>query len=132
VFRVDAGWYLVDLPGYGFARVSRDERRAFRRLLDRYIDERASLAGVVWLLDIRRDPSADDLDMAARFAARRVPLLAAITKSDKLPFGRRQGRLSDIAHDLGLPEDQCVLTSARTGEGVRDLRDSIEALAARR
>ena len=129
MFRVDSGWYLVDLPGYGFARASRADRTAFRNLVSTFVARREPLAGVVWLLDIRRDPSDDDLVMAERLAARGVPLLAAITKADKLPFGQRDARVRAIAAAVGLPLDQCVPTSATAGLGIDDLRDSIEALA---
>jgi GTP-binding protein len=132
VFRIDSGWYLVDLPGYGFARASRSERAAFRNLVSTFVQRREPLAGVVWLLDIRREPSRDDLAMAGRLASRGVPLLAAITKADKLPYGQRAARAREIAAAVDLPLDQCVVTSATAGIGIDDLRDSIEAFAAGR
>src|SRR5512145_2693690 len=61
-FRLPA-FYLVDLPGYGFARAGKAARAGYRRLVTRYLGERPSLAGVVWLLDIRHDPSKDDLEI---------------------------------------------------------------------
>jgi GTP-binding protein len=118
----------VDLPGYGFAKASRADRAAFRRLLDRYVGTRERLAGAVWLLDIRREPSPEDLEMGTRFAERNVPVLAAITKSDKVAFGKRAGRIQAILDAVKLPRDQSILTSAVSGEGVTDLRDSIENL----
>lgn len=128
---MDGQWYLVDLPGYGFAKVSHGERAAFRQLLADYVNTRERLAGAVWLLDIRRDPSPEDLEMGKRFADRAVPILAAITKSDKVTRIHRRGRLRTILDAVGIPEDQAILTSAQTGEGIEDLRDSINALVAR-
>lgn len=128
MYDVDGRWYLVDLPGYGFASASHAERAAFRKLLDAYVGSRERLAGVVWLLDIRRDLSPEDLAMADRFAAREVPVLAAITKADKLPRGQRARRVSSIMRTVKLPEDQCVVTSSLSGEGMEDLRESIETL----
>lgn len=128
---MDGQWYLVDLPGYGFAKVSHGERAAFRQLLADYVNNRERLAGAVWLLDIRRDPSPEDLEMGKRFADRAVPILAAITKSDKVTRIHRRGRLRTILDAVGIPEDQAILTSAQTGEGIEDLRDSINALVAR-
>ena len=128
---MDGQWYLVDLPGYGFAKVSHGERAAFRQLLADYVNTRERLAGAVWLLDIRRDPSPEDLEMGKRFADRAVPILAAITKSDKVTRIHRRERLRTILDAVGIPEDQAILTSAQTGEGIEDLRDSINALVAR-
>ena len=121
---------LLDLPGYGYARTSKRERDAFRRLLERVVTRRQALAGVVWLLDIRHDPSPDDRAMGALLAAHEVPLLAALTKADKLPHGPRAGRRTEIAAVLGIPEEQCVMTSVKTKAGVAELRASIEALVA--
>lgn len=122
------GYHLLDLPGYGFARASRGARQAFRRLLEHTLD-RPRLAGVVWLLDVRHAPSADDLAFRERFAARGVPVLAAATKGDKLPESRRAARARELAAALGLDADQLVVTSTRSGEGVAELREAIEHLA---
>ena len=120
-------FYFLDLPGYGYARVGRGERTAFRGLL-RHALERPRLAGVVWLLDLRRDPSADDGAVQEQFAAAGVRVLAAATKSDKLPPRQRQARAGLLRGAVGIAEDQFVLTSATTGAGVDELREAIEAL----
>ena len=130
MYDVDGRYYLVDLPGYGYARASQAERAAFHRLLEQYLTAREALAGVVWLLDIRHDPSPDDRAMGDLLAAREVPLVAALTKADKLPHGRRAGRRTEIAAALGIPEDQCITTSAKTKAGIADLRGSIKGLVA--
>src|SRR5438552_3302888 len=119
--------YLLDLPGYGYAKASKTDRAAFQRLLTGCL-ERARLVGVVWLLDIRRTPSADDGAMQDLLAARQTRVLAALTKSDKLPRGERRPRERTLAATLRLDEDQAVVTSARTGEGVAELREAIEEL----
>jgi GTP-binding protein len=120
-------FYVLDLPGYGYARASKGERAAFRRLVASVL-HRPRLAGVLWLLDIRRDPSDEDRDMHDQFAAAATRILAAITKSDKLPRGLTQRRERELGAALQLDEDQAIVTSARTGEGVAELRDAIEAL----
>jgi GTP-binding protein len=127
---VDDRYYLVDLPGYGYARASHTERSRLLHLLEGYLSERRSLHGVVWLLDARRDPSADDLAMAEWLLTRRVPVLAAVTKVDKVGTGQRAQRRRAILDAVGLPEDQCVETSARARAGIDDLRASIDALVA--
>ncbi len=119
--------YLLDLPGYGYARASRADRTAFRGLLIHVVD-RPRLAGVVWLLDLRRDVSPDDLTMQDVFAAAGTRVLAALTKSDKLPRGQQVARAAALRETLGVDPDQLIVTSARTGDGLRELRDAVTAL----
>jgi GTP-binding protein len=132
VFAIDESYYLVDLPGYGYARASKTVRRDLQGLLTRYLSHRTALAGVVWLLDVRRDPSPDDLAMGRLIADRGLPALVAITKADKFGRGRRKDRARAILDAVQLPADQCVVTSAQTKEGIQDLRDSIDAFLAQR
>jgi GTP-binding protein len=119
--------YLLDLPGYGYARASRADRAAFRGLLV-HVVKRSRLAGVVWLLDLRRDPSPDDLAWQDVFAAAGTRVLAAFTKSDKLPPGQRVTRADALRERLGLDADQLVVTSAKTGDGMPELRDAVAGL----
>lgn len=128
VYLVDDTYYLVDLPGYGYARRSKQERRHFRRLLEDTVTGRERLAGVVWLLDIRHEPSDDDLAMADLMASHQVPVLVALTKADKVPRGRRAQRRAAIAAALRVPDDQCVTTSAEERLGIDELREAIETL----
>jgi GTP-binding protein len=120
--------YFLDLPGYGYARAGKAQRAAFRGLL-KHVLRREHLAGVVWLLDIRHDPSALDRDMQDTLVTQESPVLAALTKGDKLAPAQRRRRADELRATLGLPEDQVIVTSARTGEGVPDLRHSIAVLA---
>ena len=83
-FRLPA-FYLVDLPGYGFARAGKAARAGYRRLVDRYLLERPTLAGVVWLLDVRHDPSKDDREMQELLVRSGRPVLV----------GPHQGRQAD-------------------------------------
>ena len=94
VYSWGTGCYLVDLPGYGWARAGAAERAVWQRLAAEYIARRATLAGVVWLLDIRREPSADDLALGGQLNARGVPTLVALTKADQVARGRRAARAS--------------------------------------
>jgi len=128
VYDIGGEFYLVDLPGYGYAKVSKAERAGFSKLINAYLSKRHDLVGVVWLLDIRRDPSRDDLAIADVIVDRGTPALIAITKADKVSKSFRARRVKSIAEALGVPEQQCLLTSARTDEGVIDLIGSIAAL----
>lgn len=120
--------YFLDLPGYGYARAGQSQRRAFRLLLAHAL-ERERLAGVVWLLDIRHEPSADDRAMQDMLAEGGAGVLATFTKADKLPPRQRAQREQALRAALALDEDQAVVTSARTGDGIAELKEAIEALA---
>src|SRR5258705_6052926 len=126
VFQVEQTFFL-DLPGYGYSRASKSDRTAFRRLVNHTLN-RERLAGVVWLLDIRHEPSAEDLTMQDLLAERETRALAALTKGDKLPQRERQRREQELRAALGLPEDQVIVTSAKTGEGIAELREAIAGL----
>jgi GTP-binding protein len=119
--------YFLDLPGYGYARVSKTERAAFANLL-RHVLVRPRLAGVVWLLDIRHEPSAGDRDMQDLLAGAHARVLAAATKSDKLSRTRRTEQALALRQTLGLDEEQLVVTSAQTKEGMDELREAVTAL----
>jgi GTP-binding protein len=127
VYDLGGAYYLLDLPGYGYARASKTERAAFRQLIAHTLG-RAHLAGVLWLLDIRRDPSAEDRALHDLFATRATRVLAALTKSDKLPRGQRREQERRLRALLELDEDQAIATSARAGEGIVELRDAITEL----
>lgn len=127
VFRLPE-FYLVDLPGYGYAKADKTTREAIHRILDRYILERTSVAGVVWLLDIRRDPSQDDERISQQLGKRGHPVLAVLTKADKLPYSAQLTRSRVIGRMLGLEHDQVQLTSSTTGLGIADLVGSVAEL----
>jgi GTP-binding protein len=119
--------YFLDLPGYGYARAGKADRASFRRLVHHAL-RRERLAGVVWLLDLRREPSPDDRTMQDLLAEGGCPALAALTKADKVPQSQRRTREQDLRATLGVPEDQVIVTSARTGEGIPELCEAIVGL----
>ena len=121
------GFYLVDLPGYGFARAGKTARAGYRRLVDRYLLERPTLAGVVWLLDVRHQPSRDDLAMQELLVRTGQPVLVALTKADKLARSAQAARPREIAAALGLHDDQIQLTSSTSRLGIAELAASIIA-----
>lgn len=122
--------YLIDLPGYGFARASKEERHAYRRLLEKMVRQRVSLAGVVWLLDARHPPSKEDAEFHAILTASERPVLAVLTKSDKLSRAQLVRSLAERAGELGLEADQMQAVSAQTGAGIAELGASLLAAAA--
>ena len=127
VFLIDGSHYFLDLPGYGYARAGKEQLKAFRALV-KYALHRERLCGVVWLLDIRHPPSRDDLAMQDVLVEAETNVLAALTKSDKLSTNQREARERELQNDLELTNEQMIVTSAKTGEGIADLKDSIAAL----
>jgi GTP-binding protein len=124
-FRVNDQFVLADLPGYGYARVSKTQKSEWRPLLKRYLANTPQIAGVVHLLDIRREPSQDDVAMLDLLAELEMPTIVVLTKRDKLSKKAAAERASAIARDLELDADQMIPFSAVTGEGRDELAGAI-------
>lgn len=119
--------YFVDLPGYGFARASKSARVGFRRLIEGYLTGRETLAGVVWLLDIRHPPSVEDRELRELLHGSGHPTLPVLTKADKLTRSERDRAAADRAANLDMTPGDLLVTSVKTGEGIPDLAASILA-----
>jgi GTP-binding protein len=124
------GLYLVDLPGYGFARAGKRARAGYRKLVNDYLRTRSSLTGVVWLLDIRHQPSDDDLEMQKLLAESGRSVLVVLTKADKLTRSALSVRVRELSEALGLQQDQVGITSSHSKTGIVELATSIVAAAA--
>lgn len=124
-FKVNDQFVLADLPGYGYARVSKTQKSEWRPLLERYLAKTPQIAGVVHLLDIRREPSQDDVAMLDLLAELEMPTIVVLTKRDKLSKKAAAERASAIAHGLELDADQIIAFSAVTGEGRDELAGAI-------
>jgi GTP-binding protein len=123
-----AEFFLVDLPGYGFARAPKHVRDAWRPLIESYIGSSADLLGVVQLIDARHDPTPEDLKMVDYLAGIEMPTLFVLTKIDKLKAAERERRMRTTGAQLGIDEDQLVPFSATTGEGRAELLASLNHL----
>ena len=123
-FLVNERFRLVDLPGYGYAKVSQRMRDDWKVLIESYLRNRENLVSVVWILDIRRDLSDLDRMLEQWLDAYGVPYLPVCTKADKVPSGKRGARLGAIRKSL-VREVDPVLYSARTGLGKAALWKSI-------
>lgn len=115
---------LVDLPGYGYAKVSKQERRGWQALVERYLARRPNLRLAILLQDVRRDPGPDEIDLLPWLAARGVPVVGAATKVDRLGARERRARLAALAA-AGLALEW-IATSGRTGEGAEALWAAID------
>jgi len=129
-FNVNQQFVLADLPGYGYARISKARKAEWRPLIEGYLANSQALRGVVLLLDIRHDPSDDDRVMLEFLADLGVPVIVAATKVDKLRSSEVTPRLSALADAAGLEADQIVLFSAPTGRGRDELASALMALLA--
>lgn len=127
-FRVNDAFLLVDLPGYGYAKVPRTQREGWAALIDGYLRAKWAPRGVVQLIDIRHDPTQDDLAMIERLGALGLPTLIVLTKSDKVGKERRAQATAEVAARLGVDPGQVLPFSARTGEGKEALLEAVEAL----
>ena len=129
-FRVNDELVLVDLPGYGYAQISKERKAEWRPLIEGYLSTSPELRGVVQLLDARRDPSADDLDMLDFLAELGTPTIIVVTKTDKLARAAVAARVRELAGALGLEEEQIIAFSAVTGAGRDELAAAIRSLVA--
>jgi len=119
-FEINQRFHLVDLPGYGYAEVSRELRDSWRPLIESFLTTRATLAGVVLLIDIRRGAEDEELDFVAWLDQRGTPATIVLTKADKLAKAKRMLEITKVKHALGLREDP-IAVSAQTGDGVDPL-----------
>ncbi len=127
-FEVNGRFVLADLPGYGYARISRERRAEWRPLIEAYLRRSPNLRGVVLLIDARRDPTDDDLQMLDFLSEVGAPTIVAITKVDKLGTSARAARIRLLTAALGLDDDQVIPFSAHTGLGRDELAAAIVSL----
>ena len=122
-------WYLVDLPGYGFAKVSRSEKARWGKMIEKYLSGRKTLRGVILLVDIRHSPSVDDRTMKDWLEHHQIPFMVVATKADKLSRSARQKNLAMIRRELQLPMEQPPLGfSAVSGEGLEELLQALREI----
>jgi GTP-binding protein len=127
-FRVNNQFLLADLPGYGYAKISKQQKADWRPLIDGYLKNTPRLAGVVQLLDIRRDPSGDDMAMLDFLAELQIPTIVVLTKSDKISRAAVTERTGSIMHGLSLEEEQIIPFSSSSGEGRDELARALVGL----
>ncbi len=128
-YLINRQWYMVDLPGYGFARVSKAEKDKWGKMIEKYLSSRQQLRGVILLLDIRHEPNNNDILMKNWLQHYQIPILLVATKADKISRGARANNLSVIRKALELDIDQTPLCfSAQTGEGAEDLKTVLDEI----
>jgi len=119
---------FVDLPGYGYAKVSKKIRAQWQPMVEQYLLKRKNLFGLILLIDIRRDPKKEEFDLLNWLEANKMPHLVILTKSDKLSKTKQKKRLASICSQLQRQENGVILFSAKTKKGRNTILDEIKNL----
>lgn len=126
-YNVD-GQRFVDLPGYGYAKISKSERDRFGELMEGYFHSDRQIELVIQLIDMRHKPTADDYHMISFLEQMGLPFMVVLTKADKLKKKEYQKRAEDIMVELDNPEYPVIPFSAVTGQGVDEIKKVIESI----
>ncbi len=129
-YRVNDDFFLVDLPGFGYAKVPRSVQRSWLSLIEDYLSTQERLKGVVHLVDCRRPPPESDLQMLEYLAGLGLPTLIVLTKIDKLKSSQRARAIEAATRALQVDADQILPFSSKTGEGREELLDALDSLLA--
>lgn len=126
-YSVNDQWYFVDLPGYGYAKVSHSEQNAFKKMVDNYFASQRPM--VVWqIVDLRHSPSVQDLQMQDYLRHSGLPYMVVATKADKLSKNNQIKNRAMIKRQMHLSDDELVVFSGETGLNKDLLLDKIEKL----
>ncbi|WP_026693755.1 ribosome biogenesis GTP-binding protein YihA/YsxC [Peribacillus kribbensis] len=120
--------HFVDVPGYGYAKVSKSEREAWGKMIETYITTREQLRAVILIVDLRHPPSSDDVMMYNFLKYHEIPCVVIATKADKIPKGKWQKHLKITKETLDFdPNDDIVLFSSETGLGKEEAWKVLES-----
>ena len=119
---------LADLPGYGFARVSKGEKEKWAKTLSAFFEKKEEIAHVFMLVDSRHDPTEDDVQMIEFLHYHTIPFTIVLTKADKLSRMKLKEHIKAIAADLYLAPANLIATSAETGYGKTDVLNKIHSV----
>lgn len=130
-YRINDEWTFVDLPGYGYAKVSKEVKGTWGTMMQEYFSLRANLKAVIQVVDMRHETTVEDQEMQAFLRTRGIPVLVVATKADKVSRGQWGKQLSLIAKGLEIPDWHMIVPySAETGLGVEDLHKAVEEILA--
>jgi GTP-binding protein len=124
-YLINEQFYIVDLPGYGYARVPKEMKSSWGQLVRGYLESGETLRLIFLLLDVRRSPTEEDLDMHAWTQSSGIGERILLTKTDKLSNNQLIKARSAIANELELPPTVLVATSAETNKGIDEVRREI-------
>ncbi|TCD46324.1 YihA family ribosome biogenesis GTP-binding protein [Streptococcus sp. X16XC17] len=125
-YNIDDKLRFVDVPGYGYAKVSKTERAKWGKMIEEYLTSRDNLRAVVSLVDMRHDPSADDIQMYEFLKYYEIPVIVVATKADKIPRGKWNKHESAIKKKLDFEKtDNFIVFSSETRHGFEDAWNAI-------
>ena len=125
-YNIDDKLRFVDVPGYGYAKVSKTERAKWGKMIEEYLTSRDNLRAVVSLVDLRHDPSADDVQMYEFLKYYEIPVIVVATKADKIPRGKWNKHESAIKKKLQFEaNDRFIIFSSETRQGYDQAWDAI-------
>ncbi len=127
-FLVNEDLSFVDLPGYGYAKVSKKIRAQWQPMVEQYLSARENLIGLILLIDIRRDPGKEEYEMMEWLEDHDIPYLVVLTKSDKLSRNKQQNRLAAICSKIHREKNGVILFSSKTKKGRDMVLSEIENL----
>ncbi|UQD52920.1 YihA family ribosome biogenesis GTP-binding protein [Bacillus methanolicus] len=127
-YLINEAFHFVDVPGYGYAKVSKSERAAWGEMIETYFTSREQLKAVILIVDFRHEPTEDDVMMYDFLKHYEIPCIVIATKADKIPKGKWQKHLKITKEKLNLDQnDQIVIFSSETGEGKEKAWSIIES-----
>jgi GTP-binding protein len=126
-FNINDEWYLVDLPGYGYAKVSQETRMQWGKMMQTYFRLRENLKGVIQLVDIRHQPTEEDRMMLEMLKVNNIPVLVVATKADKIARGQRPKYLKIIAESFKMSDWKTIIPfSSEDGTGLQELNQAMD------
>lgn len=126
LFLLNGSFHLVDLPGYGFAKVDKQEKLRWGEMMEAYFRDTEALRLTLHLVDIRHEPTQDDVQMNAFLRGMNLPFLVVATKADKISRGARMKQLAPICRALQVQPWQVICYSSETGDGRDALLQALE------
>lgn len=126
VYTINEALQLIDLPGYGFAKVAKDEKMRWMDMMEGYFADSSTLRHVLHLVDIRHDPTADDRDMNAFLRAHDIPFTVIATKADKISRGARMKYVAAICRGLAVQPWEVIAFSSEDGTGREQVLSLLE------
>ncbi len=127
-YHINKEFYIVDLPGHGYARVPESERRSWRPMVEGYLKDRKSIKGALVILDPRRDPGKTEADIFSWLDSLGIPFVNVFTKADKLSNNKIASRVAAINKLTGLNASKAVIFSSSSGEGKAGVWKEIEEM----
>ncbi len=127
-FTVNDELSFVDLPGFGYAKVSKKIRHTWKKMVESYLSGRPNLLATALLMDIRRGPEQEEFDLIRWFADNRIGYFVVLTKADKLSNNKQNTRLAQTAKMLDMDRHKLILFSAKSKKGKSTVLDTIQTV----